>query len=148
VPIDVDSIFIQFSTPKRLSKHFIVEYPSPTMSSATGLLPNSYEGIIDGIEVKWGPNAIRNLPQNAQSLSQDPIAMKKVTESMSVACAKRLGKTTIRILYVLVWHLGIILIVQGPLESTNYFPGALFPIIQLSPKPARDFQILGIAQFH
>jgi hypothetical protein len=65
-----------------------------------------------------------------------------------VACAKRLGKTTIRILYVLVWHLGMILIVQGTFERTNYFPGALFTIIQLSPKPARDVQILGIAPFH
>ncbi|EEH48780.1 uncharacterized protein PADG_04859 [Paracoccidioides brasiliensis Pb18] len=68
------------------------------MSFPNHLPADSYEGTIDGITVKWGPNAITHLPCNAKVFKVDQAALKGATEQMAHASAKRLGKTGVRIM--------------------------------------------------
>lgn len=72
------------------------------MSFPNRLPADSYEGTIDGIAIKWGPNAITNLPQNAEAFKADQAAFKGATEHLARASAIRLGKTGVRILYVFI----------------------------------------------
>jgi hypothetical protein len=69
------------------------------MSYPNHLSADSYDGVIDGITFKWGPNAIITLPSNAQLFNVDKIALKAATEHVAHASAKRLGKTRVRIMY-------------------------------------------------
>ncbi|PGH17969.1 hypothetical protein AJ80_04590 [Polytolypa hystricis UAMH7299] len=59
-------------------------------------------GTVDGIIVKWGPNAITNLPNDAKVFKVDQTALKGATEHVAHASAKRLGKTGVRILYAVI----------------------------------------------
>ncbi|KAJ5274592.1 hypothetical protein N7497_005195 [Penicillium chrysogenum] len=70
------------------------------MSFPNCLPANSYEGTIDGITIRWGPNAIGKLPLDAGSFQVDPVALKGATEHVAHACGKRVGRTGVKILYV------------------------------------------------
>lgn len=72
------------------------------MSFPNRLPLDSHEGTIDGVTVKWGPNAIANLPANADQFKVDQAALKGATEHVAHASAKRLGKTGARILYTVI----------------------------------------------
>ncbi|KAL4914832.1 hypothetical protein BDW62DRAFT_204196 [Aspergillus aurantiobrunneus] len=81
------------------------------MSFPNRLPADSYEGTIDGISVQWRSNAIENLPDNADTFMVDAAALKGATEHLAHASAKRLGKETVRIMYVimsLIHTLGLI----------------------------------------
>lgn len=79
-----------------------------TLTSIMSLLntipAESYVGIIDGISVVWGPNAIANLPTNAEAYKVELNALKSATEKVAVACARRIGKTSVRILYEAIFN--------------------------------------------
>ncbi|KAM5445515.1 hypothetical protein MaudCBS49596_007421 [Microsporum audouinii] len=68
------------------------------MSFPNRLPANSYEGTIDGIEIRWGPSAITRLSDNASLFPAGLETMKGVTEDLGYACAKRLGKNRVKIL--------------------------------------------------
>ncbi|GIK02943.1 hypothetical protein Aspvir_007008 [Aspergillus viridinutans] len=68
------------------------------MSFPNRLPTGSYEGTIDGVTIKWGPNAITHLPDDAKVFNVDQAALKGATEHIAHASAKRLGKTGVRIL--------------------------------------------------
>lgn len=63
------------------------------MASSNHLPADSYEGTIDGITVKWGPNAITNMRGNAKVFKLYQAALKGATEHVAHASATRLGKT-------------------------------------------------------
>lgn len=70
--------------------------------SFTDCLPvHSFEGKVGDVSIKWGANGITNLPDNAKALDVDTNGLKAATEHLALACATRLGKGSIRILYVL-----------------------------------------------
>ncbi|PYH98666.1 hypothetical protein BO71DRAFT_405979 [Aspergillus ellipticus CBS 707.79] len=62
------------------------------------LSADSYEGTVDGITIKWGPNAKTRLPTDASIFGVDAVAMKAATEHFAHVSAKRLDKTTAIIL--------------------------------------------------
>lgn len=59
---------------------------------------------IDGISVVWTRNAIFNLPADAAAYGVEPTILKSATEKVAVACAQRIGKTTVHILYEAVFN--------------------------------------------
>lgn len=69
------------------------------MDVQSTMSPETYTGIIDGIEVFWTQRAIQNLPKNAQIYEVDMKVLKCTTEKVAVACARRIGKKTVHILY-------------------------------------------------
>ena len=72
------------------------------MSFPNCLSADSYEGTIDGITIRWGPSAIDALPRDARAFEVDQVALKGATEHVVHASAKRLGKTGVKILYVVI----------------------------------------------
>ncbi|PGG99603.1 hypothetical protein AJ79_08463 [Helicocarpus griseus UAMH5409] len=66
------------------------------MSFPNHLDANSYEGEIDGISVRWKPQAITRLHDNSRSLGVDRAALKAATEHVAHACAKPLSKTGVK----------------------------------------------------
>ncbi|EEH33962.1 hypothetical protein PAAG_05011 [Paracoccidioides lutzii Pb01] len=96
-----EALFLSYSPPLVLGDLFAsasLQQKSLTMSFPNHLPADSYEGTIDGITVKWGPNAITNLPDNAKVFKVDQAALKDATEQVAYASAKRLGKTGVRIM--------------------------------------------------
>lgn len=111
------------------------------MSFPNRLPANSYEGTIDGIEIRWGPSAITRLSDNASLFPAGLETMKGVTEDLGYACAKRLGKNRVKILYVII-HVLSQLFIQYP----NYLLGAHSMTIPPIPQPGRDVQMAAIAR--
>lgn len=70
------------------------------MSFPNSLPLNVYEGTIDGIHIHWGPNAIATLPTQAGFYELEVSVLKAVTEHLSVGCARRIEKSSVRIMYV------------------------------------------------
>ncbi|KAJ5371599.1 hypothetical protein N7517_003605 [Penicillium concentricum] len=68
------------------------------MSLVNTIPAESYLGTIGGISVSWNPNAITNLPANAEAYRVELKALKSTTETVAVACARRIRKTSVRIL--------------------------------------------------
>lgn len=80
-----------------------VSEPHMSFDSFPNRLPvYSYEGTIDGIAIRWGDGAIANLPDNASGFNADQSELKGATEHLAHASAKRLGKTRVRIMYVVI----------------------------------------------
>ncbi|EEQ32724.1 hypothetical protein McanMca71_003407 [Microsporum canis] len=68
--------------------------------SYTNCLPvDSYEGTINGIQLRWHYSARERLNTNAGRMGADPQKLKAVTERLAYACALRLERTGISILY-------------------------------------------------
>lgn len=49
-----------------------------------------YEGIVDGITIKWTPKAKARLPENARKFEKDLDKIKVATEHVAYATARRL----------------------------------------------------------
>lgn len=98
------SILILDFTSKRLKAFYLVDTLTSIMSLLNTIPAESYVGIIDGISVVWGPNAIANLPTNAEAYKVELNALKSATEKVAVACARRIGKTSVRILYEAIFN--------------------------------------------
>jgi hypothetical protein len=89
--------------------------------SFTNCLPvHSFEGKVGGVSIKWGANGITNLPDNAKALDVDTNGLKAASEHLAFACATRLGKGSIRILYILfrvvLQYSSILTFSKGPLS--------------------------------
>ena len=69
--------------------------PSSTLWS-----PTSYEGTIDGIKITWRSPDFQ-LPDDALDAYKGPIELKTLTENVSVAWRKRLGKTSFLVMCVM-----------------------------------------------
>ncbi|KAJ5203814.1 uncharacterized protein N7498_004693 [Penicillium cinerascens] len=103
----------------------------------------SYVGTIDGISVVWGPNAIANLPTNAEAYKVKLNVLKSATEKVAVACARRIGKTSVRILYEAILNPGFGHIHEYP----NCLAGARFTTRPPTPRLVKQCQTHAIAQF-
>ncbi|KAJ5422150.1 hypothetical protein N7491_010595, partial [Penicillium cf. griseofulvum] len=95
-----------------------------TMRYLNNLPADAIEGTIDGITIRWSNNGNFNLPGNASKFKIDPGDMKRATEHVAHACAKRLGKTEVR-LYLFVW-LGIRI---GTTGENAYLPRWLHDLV-------------------
>ncbi|KAJ5210784.1 hypothetical protein N7472_000923 [Penicillium cf. griseofulvum] len=94
------------------------------MRYLNNLPADAIEGTIDGITIRWSNNGNFNLPGNASKFKIDPGDMKRATEHVAHACAKRLGKTEVR-LYLFVW-LGIRI---GTTGENAYLPRWLHDLV-------------------
>ena len=81
--------------PKHPSLPLIMNNPSSTLWS-----PTSYEDTIDGIKITWRSPGFQ-LPDDALGAYKGPIELKTLTENVSVAWRKRLGKTSILVMCVM-----------------------------------------------
>lgn len=70
-----------------------------TVSFPNHLDPDSYEGTIDGIRIKWNLNSRCRLPLKAGRFNIAPNELKAATEHLAHASAKRLSKTGATIWY-------------------------------------------------
>ena len=61
---------------------------------------NSFQGNIDGISIEWNPRAIHRLLRDANHYGVQWFMLKGATENVAAACARRLRKTSVRIMYV------------------------------------------------
>ncbi|KAJ5799845.1 uncharacterized protein N7518_001913 [Penicillium psychrosexuale] len=74
------------------------------MSLQNTIPAESYSGTLDGISFFWSPNAIFNLPGSAATYQAELNVLKSATEQVAVACARRIGKTSVRILYEAIFN--------------------------------------------
>ncbi|KAL4788780.1 hypothetical protein BDV19DRAFT_77872 [Aspergillus venezuelensis] len=68
------------------------------MAHTNHLPQNIWEGAVDGITINWHPNAKKRLEEHAEDLDAEAEALKHATEHFAHACAKRLGKTSLKII--------------------------------------------------
>jgi hypothetical protein len=59
---------------------------------------DSWHGLIEGIEIRWNPNARAYLQDDATYFKVDVSSLKRATEHLAVDSAKRHNKTKIQIL--------------------------------------------------
>ncbi|KAL4963730.1 uncharacterized protein BDV14DRAFT_201458 [Aspergillus stella-maris] len=74
------------------------------MAHTNHLSQNIWEGAVDGITINWHPNAKKRLEEHAEDLDAEAEALKHATEHFAHACAKRLGKTSLKIMLVSLVH--------------------------------------------
>lgn len=101
------SILLLYIYTQRLKAFYLVNTLISIMSLLNSIPAESYAGTIDGISVVWGPNAITNLPANAEAYNVELKVLKSVTEKVAVACARRIEKTFVRILYEAIFNPGL-----------------------------------------
>lgn len=77
------------------------------MTTPNSILAEACAGTIDGISAIWGPSAVNNLSSSAQDYDVNRGVLKRATENVAVKCAKRIGKTSFRILYEAIFNPGL-----------------------------------------
>ncbi|OQE27133.1 hypothetical protein PENFLA_c006G10981 [Penicillium flavigenum] len=68
------------------------------MNTPNTIPMDAYAGSLGGISVISGTNAVNDLLSKARDYDVDRKLLKSITEHVAVKCAKRIGKTSVRIL--------------------------------------------------